>query len=146
MCFGKDQFGALEMEARLALRAIGGSLTPRPFVMAWDRGKVNAWFLPPSRDEVLGTQLGSLDSRDKLVWNENKSQTFSVRTVYQVALCIFRRASAVHSRAWDDKQIWNRLWKLPILPKVRNFVWRVCSNILPTRANLYRRKVHIDPR
>lgn len=99
--------------------------------------KVNAWFLPPSRDEVLGTWLGSLDSRDKLVWNENKPQTFSVRMVYQAALCKFRRASAEHSRAWDDKQIGNRLWKLPILPKVRNFVWRVCLNILPTPANLY---------
>lgn len=112
-----------------------------PHTKQWDRGKVNAWFQPPSRDEVLGTRLGSLDSRDKLVWNENKSQTFLVRTAYQVVLRIQWRTSAEHSRAWDD----NRLWKLPIPPKVRNFVWRACSDILPTRANLYRRKVHINP-
>ena len=62
-----------------------------PYNKQWDREKVNAWFLPPSRDEVLGTWLGRLDSRDKLVWNENKTQTFLVRSAYQVALRIQRR-------------------------------------------------------
>ena len=33
-----------------------------PHKKQWDREKVNAWFLPPSRDEVLGTRLGTLDS------------------------------------------------------------------------------------
>ncbi|KAK9993078.1 hypothetical protein SO802_022781 [Lithocarpus litseifolius] len=84
-----------------------------PHTKQWDRSKVNAWFLPSSRDEVLQIRLGSLDSRDKLVWNENKSQTFS---------------------------------GLPIPSKVRNFVWRASSDILPTRANLAQRKVHMDPK
>lgn len=44
----------------------------------------------------------------------------------------------------DDQQVWNRLWKLPIPSKVRTFVWRASSNILPTRANLVRWKVPID--
>ena len=117
-----------------------------PHTKQWDKEKVNTWFLPPSRDEVLGTRLGRLDGRDNLMWNENKSQTFSMRSAYQVALQIHRRSSAEHSRAWDDKQIWNRLWKLPIPPKVHNFVWRAYSNILPTRANLCWRKVHLDPK
>ena len=32
-----------------------------------------------------------------------------------------------------------------VLPKVWNFVWRACKDILPTRANLYRKKIHTDP-
>ena len=99
-----------------------------PHTKQWDREKVNAWFLPPLRDEVLGR----LDSRDKLVWNENKSQTFSVHSAYQVALRIHWRSSVEYSGAGDDKRIWNRLWKLPIPPKVCTFVWRACSDILPT--------------
>ena len=51
-----------------------------PQTKQWDKEKVNA--LPPSRDEVLGTWLGRLDGRDKLMWHENKSQTFSVRLAY----------------------------------------------------------------
>ena len=76
-----------------------------PYNKQWDREKVNAWFLPPSRDEVLGTRLGRLDSRDKLVWNENKMQTFLVRSAYQVALQIHQRSNAEHFEAGDDKRI-----------------------------------------
>ena len=43
------------------------------------------------------------------------------------------------------RRFWNRIWKTNVLPKVWNFVWRACTDILPTRANLYRRKVPIDP-
>ncbi|KAK9996994.1 hypothetical protein SO802_021680 [Lithocarpus litseifolius] len=88
-----------------------------PHTKQWDRGKVNDWFLPPSRDEVLGTRLGRLDGPDMLVWNENKSRTFSVLLAYQVALRIHWRSCAEHSRVWDDEWIWNKLWKLPIPPK-----------------------------
>ncbi|KAF3961764.1 hypothetical protein CMV_013647 [Castanea mollissima] len=57
-----------------------------PQTKQWDRGKVSAWFQRPTRDEVLRVRLGSLGGRDVLVWNDNKAQTFSVRTAYQVAL------------------------------------------------------------
>lgn len=57
-----------------------------PQTKQWDRGKVNAWFHPPSRDDVLRVQLGSLESQDTLRWNENKAQTFSVQIAYRVAL------------------------------------------------------------
>ena len=36
-------------------------------------------------------------------------------------------------------------WALKVPPKVRTFVWRACSKILPTRENLHRRKVMVDP-
>ncbi|KAK9989376.1 hypothetical protein SO802_029615 [Lithocarpus litseifolius] len=117
-----------------------------PQTKQWDRGKVSAWFLPPSRDEVLQTRLGNLEGRDTLLWNENKAQSFSVRTAYHVALRLGRKNPAEHSRVQEDKQIWNRLWRLSIPPKVRNFIWRASSDILPTRANLARRKIPIDPK
>ena len=56
-----------------------------------------------------------------------------------------RGTGAEHSRVRDDKRFWSRIWKLNVPPKVRNFVWRACTDILPTRANLYRRKIPIDP-
>ena len=51
-----------------------------------------------------------------------------------------------HSRVQEGKPVWNRLWKLSVPPKVRNFVWRASSDILPTQANLARRRVPIDPK
>uniref|UniRef100_A0A7N2LPY4 Reverse transcriptase zinc-binding domain-containing protein n=1 Tax=Quercus lobata TaxID=97700 RepID=A0A7N2LPY4_QUELO len=51
---------------------------------------------------------------------------------------------AEHSWAQVDKRMWNKLWKLDIPPKVSNFVWRACLDILLTCANLFRRTIPID--
>ena len=38
------------------------------------------------------------------------------------------------------------IWSLNVPRKVRTFIWRACSNILPIRANLHQRKLQIDPK
>jgi hypothetical protein len=40
---------------------------------------------------------------------------------------------------------WRSLWKMKIPHAVKVFVWRACSNALPTKANLFRRKITEDP-
>ena len=54
-------------------------------------------------------------------------------------------AGVEHSMVREEKRFWSRIWKLNVPPKVWNFVWRACTNILLTRANLYQRKVPLDP-
>ena len=50
-----------------------------------------------------------------------------------------------HSRAHEDKRLWNKIRRLRVPPKVQNFLWRACSDVLPTRANIARRRLPIDP-
>ena len=57
-----------------------------------------------------------------------------------------RTGNSEHSRVQEDKPVWNRLWKLYVPPKVRNFMWQASSDILHTQANLARRQVPIDPK
>ena len=54
--------------------------------------------------------------------------------------------SVEHFEVHEDKRIWNGLWNLSIPPKVWKFVWWANLDILPTRANLARRRVPIDPK
>lgn len=35
--------------------------------------------------------------------------------------------------------IWNWIWKLHSIPRIKNFLWRACLDILPLKANLFRR-------
>ena len=79
----------------------------------------------------------------KLLWKETKSGCFSVKTVYRVALRLNQPQNAEHSTAREDKKFRNKMWKLPIPPKVRNFMWRAYSDILPTSTNLCRRRVPV---
>ena len=41
--------------------------------------------------------------------------------------------------------MWKRIWAMNVPPKVRIFVWKAYSNILPTKANLFWKKVQVDP-
>ena len=47
--------------------------------------------------------------------------------------------------AGGDRPIWKKLRAFNVPPKVRNFVWRACSSILPTRDNLSKKKLNVDP-
>ena len=41
-------------------------------------------------------------------------------------------------------EAWKRFWKLPLPPKVLDFVWRFCSNCLPLRVRLHKKGVVLD--
>lgn len=38
-------------------------------------------------------------------------------------------------------EFWNDVWSIKVPPKIKNFVWRVCRNILPTKTKLFDRKI-----
>ena len=54
--------------------------------------------------------------------------------------------SGEHSSASQDQRLWKRLWSLNVPSKVKTFMWRACYNVLPTKSNLARQKVQIDPK
>ena len=74
---------------------------------------------------------------------ENKSRNVSVKTIYHVALRLKQQEVVEHSKARSNKPTWKKFWTLNVPLKVRTFIWRACSNNLPTRDILHRRKVHV---
>lgn len=109
-----------------------------------DRGKVHALFDRRTCEDILAVPLNQLSSPDKLIWKENRTHSFLVRTAYQVALRLKIPHQAEHSSVQVQGSTWRRIWKLNVPPKVRTFIWRACSNCLPTRENLHRRRVRVE--
>ena len=107
----------------------------------WDREIFFDLFAFRTRMEIMAIPLPRTATRDTLVWKENRNKTFTVKSAYQVALRMKEQALVEHSTAALDRPIWNKIWALNVLPNVRTFLWRACSNILPTRGNLQRRKL-----
>lgn len=111
----------------------------------WDRGKVNSLFDEATRQEILAIPLTQVKEKDKVIWKDNKAHGFSVKSAYQVVLRLAHQQVGESSQNRSNEKIWKHIWTLNVPPKVRNFIWRACSNILPTRENLHRRKIAVDP-
>ncbi|XP_062152012.1 uncharacterized protein LOC133860414 [Alnus glutinosa] len=45
-----------------------------------------------------------------------------------------------------ESEVWRSLWNLSVPNPVKIFMWRACSNILPTKQNLFKRQVVEDDR
>lgn len=40
--------------------------------------------------------------------------------------------------------MWKEIWRAPIPNKIKNFMWRLAKNILPTRSNLHKKGILLD--
>uniref|UniRef100_A0A7N2R5Q9 Reverse transcriptase zinc-binding domain-containing protein n=1 Tax=Quercus lobata TaxID=97700 RepID=A0A7N2R5Q9_QUELO len=83
-----------------------------------------------------------------LYWLHTKSGEYTVRSGYYIARQIAKEKDEVGecSRTGMSGLIWNMLWKLKIPNKIKIFGWRAWNNALPTRENLFKRRVVHDVR
>ena len=58
---------------------------------------------------------------------------------------VLANSMAGSSSKKGHNDIWKKIWYLPVSNVVRNFLWRACYDILPTRENLCRRIIIQDP-
>ncbi|KAK9988760.1 hypothetical protein SO802_028999 [Lithocarpus litseifolius] len=75
-----------------------------------------------THEDVLNLRLGDLQTQDRIYWKENKAHRFTVRSTYLVALRLNQRGVVEHSRAHEDKRVWNKLWRLRVPPKAEESV------------------------
>lgn len=98
-------------------------------------------------DESLATKIketpfGLPTSEDKLVWTDNKSGKYTVKSGY-----FSNRKPDIHRQSMPttshqfDPLIWKLIWNSVLQPKIKFFLWSACQNALPTLDNLYRRKI-----
>ena len=71
---------------------------------------------------------------DKLVWVGNKSGHFSVKSSY-----LFGKQDSFHLGAGP---VWKTIWKAPLHERLKMFLWRLCSKVIPTRQLLFDRIGH----
>jgi hypothetical protein len=54
-------------------------------------------------------------------------------------------AGGEHSRVAADSSLWRKILAIPGLPVLKNFLWKLSQNILPTKANLFQKRIVTDP-
>jgi len=80
---------------------------------------------------------------DSFLWNGEKDSTYSVRSAYH-QLGVDRRKDLPGSSHDPNDKLWKEIWRVNLPNRIKNFIWRLAKNILPTRGNLCKKGLKID--
>jgi hypothetical protein len=117
-------------------------LKPR---MEWDSALIDKLFLPYDAEAIKNIPLSDRAPPDKFCWPGTANGLYTVKSGYH-SLLHYEKQHLLGSSTKDTLQpIWNSVWSLQIPKKCQHFAWRASREALPTRVNLCRRGLPIDP-
>jgi hypothetical protein len=105
-------------------------------VKQWDSGLIHGLIDEATADKILQTPLLEFVQNDKIVWKHEKNGLFTVKSAYRA--CINNDSNREQHHVNGN---WQLIWQAKMPPKIKNFLWRVCRNCLPTRVRLHDRGV-----
>ncbi|KAF5460015.1 hypothetical protein F2P56_019915 [Juglans regia] len=123
-------------------------------VAALKYGWISGFHRLPQIEEVLGEEeakpiiqipLSASHIPDKLIWRSATDGLFTVRRAYHLHKELRAQAQGQSSNREQSSEEWKVLWKLNVLPATKNFLWKACSNGLPTLRNLYKKRITEKP-
>jgi hypothetical protein len=111
----------------------------------WNFPLVRSIFSPDEAERICRVAISPLLNSDVQIWNGNLTGVFSVKSAYHLQIQRRSQSNGECSSARVDEGVWKGLWKLEVPPGVKNFWWRVCQNVFPTKANLFSKQIVPDP-
>lgn len=82
---------------------------------------------------------------DTLIWKGTSHGQFSVRSAYFLELNRQRQSMGESFGAREEEDFWQELWKVEAPAVVKKILWKVGNDILPTKLNLFKKKVLPEP-
>jgi hypothetical protein len=79
--------------------------------------------------------------KDRMVWMGTKNSEFTVRSAYHLCKEIQDREGGQCSSGVKGEEVWKAIWSMEVPNTVKVFRWRACNNILPTKTNLFLKRV-----
>jgi hypothetical protein len=103
---------------------------------SWDIDKISSMFDNSIVRHIVNTPLLASVRTDKLVWKLEQDGVYTVRSAYKYYV------NSVENQ--DNAGIagnWQQIWRAKIPPSVKNLLWRIGRNVLPTRVRLNSRGI-----
>ncbi|XP_026400051.1 uncharacterized protein LOC113295938 [Papaver somniferum] len=99
---------------------------------SWNSDMLFSLFEDQTANAILNINIFP-DYEDKLVWTLEKNGGFSVKSAYKK---MFQEKNAGQIVSDAMKSVFKRLWRLPLLPRVQQFLWKCVRDVLPSRDKL----------
>ena len=110
----------------------------------WNINLIDLCFYPLEATLIKSLPLCSIPLPDTLVWRAEKSGCYLVKSGYKL-LCNVPLSDSNRPQVSDSmKCLWKSIWKMKVPGKIKHFLWRACTNSLPTKENLMKQKIIHD--
>jgi hypothetical protein len=101
-----------------------------------------------SNEEITAIQtipINLTKQPDKQIWRGTSKGEFTVRSAYHMAK--EKEGALLAGPSWrsEESMVWKGIWRANVPNAVKSFMWKACHNLLPTKENLFKRKVIPDP-
>ncbi|KAF4394909.1 hypothetical protein G4B88_002786 [Cannabis sativa] len=108
-------------------------------VREWDEDVLSDVLTTRDQELVWKIPLSTYVESDGWFWRKESSELFTVRSAYAI---LQQQKTSMEQPNFSGA--WTKLWQLKLPPKVKDFLWRVCTNSLPTRFQLTTKHVPIN--
>ncbi|CAN6706248.1 unnamed protein product [Malus baccata var. baccata] len=115
--------------------------------LEWDIDFLLPFISEEAQLAIKSLPLGDFRCKDRLVWDASKNGKYSVKSGHrwlQLGSFASRDHRLPRTRV-IPKKLWNLVWSLPVIAKIRFFFWLSLHRGLATREILFRMRVSLSP-
>ena len=99
--------------------------------LEWDVEMLEELFVARDVVEIKCIPLSQSFAADQHVWHFENSSEYTVKIGYHAITQLL----GVHRQLSQEGE-WRNIWDLKTPPQIRNFLWRICRGVLPTKLQL----------
>ena len=110
-----------------------------PGRLEWDVELLEEIFVARDVAEIQSIPLSHSFAADQYVWHFTNSGEYTVKTRYHVLTQLL----GVHSQLSQEGD-WSTIWALKAPPQIKNFLWRMCRGVLPTKLQLQSKVIDVS--
>lgn len=111
----------------------------------WDLNKVDQMLPREVARKVLATPIHSHIPEDTAFWPYTKDGWYDVKTGYRLAKVDVGEAGCnTNSSSNSNVNLWKCIWKAKVMPKIKNFIWKLLTGAIPNNVNLRKRGLSIS--
>lgn len=110
----------------------------------WKDDLLDRYFFDFEADIIRKIPLCRFEQADVLTWSHIPNGDYTIKSGYSFLQADFQHQQPGPSDSGTIKPLWQAIWNLNVLSKIKNLVWRACHDALPSKTNLVKRKVLSD--
>ena len=110
----------------------------------WRDELLNRYFSDFEAELIWTIPICRFEQDDTLIWPHTPNGEYIVKSGYSFLQTEAQQHLPGPSDPGMIKPRWQAIWRMNVQSKIKNLVWRVCRDTLPSKQNLVKRKILTD--